>query len=256
MEKVERLGMVLFLLLVIQGCAGSEIKLSPSEWYFLGVEDMKRGNYRGAADAFKMVLEGLPDHRFKVNAILYLADAHFKRKEYEEAKFRYRRFLELYPAHEKADYAYYYLALSSFEQMASYDRDQTPTREALQGFRQLAQRYSQSLYLDDALKKIGQCREQLVRHELSVAEFYFKRREYQSAINRFKEILDQYGDTQFADKALFYLGESYMREESFEKAAEILRNLLATYPQSRYISEAKTILKRLGQTETALSNNR
>jgi len=256
LRKIERLSILLFILVIIQGCAGREIKLSLSEWYLLGVEDIKRGNYRDAATAFKMVLEGLPDHRLRINAMLYLADAHFKRKEYEEAKFRYRRFLELYPVHEKADYAHYFLARSSFEQMVSHDRDQTATREALQEFRQLAQRYPQSLYLNDALKKISQCREQLASHELYVAEFYFRRREYHSAIKRFKEILEQYSDTQFVDRALFYLGESYMREESFEKAAEVLRKLLDTYPQSRYTSEARTILKRLGQTETASSNSR
>ena len=82
----------------------------------------------------QLLLEDYPDSKERTAATMLLADLHYSGEEYEEAKFHYQKFIELYPAHQFVDRAHFYKAKSSFKLTDLASRDLTPVHSALEGF--------------------------------------------------------------------------------------------------------------------------
>jgi outer membrane protein assembly factor BamD len=228
------------------GCASSSsFRRSADEWYELGQRELARGKYTRAEEAFSKFLEQYPQDKRRPEALMGLADAMYGDKRYEEAKFQYRRFLELFPVHPEAAKAQFNSALCSFQRMKDIDRDQSTTHEAVQEFQRLIQSYPRSSYVDDAKEKLAESRERLAAYELYVGRYYYKQGAYPAAIGRFAGLLKTYPEVAIADEALFLLGSAYARNDNPQDASSVFDELVQRYPQSRYANQAKSRLASL-----------
>jgi outer membrane protein assembly factor BamD len=228
------------------GCASSgPARRSADEWFELGQREMARRKYTKAEEAFNKFLEQHPQDRRRPEALMGLADAMYGDKRYEEAKFQYRRFLELYPASPEAAKAQFNSAMCSFQRMKSIDRDQTTTQETVQEFQRLIQSYPRSSYVEEAKEKLAASRERLAAYELYVGRFYYRQGAYPAAIGRFEGLLKGYPEVSFADEVLFLLGTAYERSDHPQDATSSFDELLKRYPQSRYANQAKARLASL-----------
>lgn len=234
------LGCLLALELFLGGCASRDTaRRSADEWFALGREQLAQRKYGKAEGAFSKLLEQHPQDRRRAEALLGMADALYADKRYEEAKFQYRRFLEIYPTNPQADNAQFHIAMSAFLRMKSTDRDQTIIQEALQEFQRLLQTYPHSTHTDEAKQKLAMCRERLAAAELSVGRFYYKKGAYPAAIGRFDRLRRIYPEVSFADEVLFLLGDAYARNGNPPEAATVFEELVKRYPKSSYASGAK-----------------
>jgi len=241
-----RFGCFLAIVVLVGGCASSGApRRSSDEWYELGQREMARRKYAKAEQAFSKFLEQHPQDKRRPEALLGLADALYGDKRYEEAKFQYRRFLELYPTSPEAAKAQFNSAMCSFLRVRTIDRDQSTTQEAVQEFQRLIQSYPRSAYVEEATEKLAASRERLGAYELYVGRFYYGQRAYPSAIGRFEGLLKTYPEVSFADEALFLLGNAYMRSDNTQGATSVFDELVQRYPQSRYASQAKARLASL-----------
>ena len=117
---------------VFFGCAALNPPPDPPDVMLKdAISFIKAENYSDAAEKLTDLLEEYPDSRERVAAQLLLADTHFSIDEYEEAKFHYHRFLELYPAHKRAAHAMYFLGMCDYAQMDISTRDQTYSQDAM-----------------------------------------------------------------------------------------------------------------------------
>ena len=240
------LGCLLAVGIFLGGCAGRDtVRRSADEWYNLGQGQLARGKYSKAEEAFSKLLEQYPQDRRRPEALLGLADTLYADKRYEEAKFQYRRFLELYPVHPEADKAQFNIAMSAFRRMKAIDRDQATTQEALQEFQRLVQSYPRSPFVEEAQERLAICRERLAAYELYVGRFYYKQRAYPAAIERFAGLLRVYPEVSFADEVFFLMGDAYARGGNPQEAAEVFDELVKRYPQSRYANQARARLAAL-----------
>jgi outer membrane protein assembly factor BamD len=205
---------------------------------------MARGKYTRAEEAFSKFLEQHPQDRRRPEVLLGLADAMYADKRYEEAKFQYRRFLELYPANPEAAKAQFNSAMCSFQRLKTVDRDQTTTQEAVQEFQRLIQSYPRSPFVEEAKEKLAVCRERLAAYELYVGRYYY-RQAYPAAIGRFTGLLKVYPEVSFADEVLFLLGNAYTRSDNPQEAATAFDELVTRFPQSRYANQARARLTSL-----------
>jgi outer membrane protein assembly factor BamD len=203
---------------------------------------MARGKYTKAEEAFGKFLEQHPQDRRRPEALMGLADAMYADKRYEEAKFQYRRFLELYPANPEAAKAQFNSAMCSFQRVKTIDRDQTTTQEAVQEFQRLIQGYPRSPFVDEAKEKLVVCRERLAAYELYVGRYYYGQDAYTAAIGRFEGLLKVYPEVSFADEVLFLLGRAYERNANPQDAATVFDTLVKRFPQSRYANQARARL--------------
>jgi len=240
------LGCLLVVGLLVGGCAGRQtVRRSADAWFDLGQTELARKKYAKAEAAFGKLLEQYPQDRRRPETVLGLAEALYRDRRYEEAKFQYRRFLELYPAHAEAARAQFYIAMSAFQRLKTVDRDQTVAQEALQEFQRLLQAYPRSTFVEEAKQKIAACREHLAAYERYVGRFYYKKGAYPAAISRFGRLLQNYPEVSFADEVLFVLGDAYARNANAQEAASAFDELVKRYPQSPYAGQARARLAAL-----------
>lgn len=186
---------IIFLVILI-ACTGcfhkkKAEKLAPE----LASEAMKsfdKKRYRDAIDSFNKLRDWYPFDKMAILAEFKIAEAHFNLKEYDEAILAYREFEKLHPRNEAIPYVVYRTALCYFNRLDSEDRDQTNAEKALRTFRRITKQYPDSEYVKDAEVKIVECLKSLASHEIYVGRFYFKKKHYKGALNRFLTVLDHY----------------------------------------------------------------
>lgn len=243
-------GFHIFLLIAIfllAGCTSTNKKInrSPRELIAEGKLQIKIKSYNKAKELFKQLLEDYPDSKERVQALLFLANTNYLDDQYEEAKFHYQKFIELYPANKFVDRAYFYKAMSDFKMREIATRDQTNTIAALEGFEDTIKRFPNSPLHAKAVKKKNECLSILATSEFEVGKFYYRTGAYQSAISRLKSLRETYPNQGFADEAIFLIAESYLEEENYSEAKENFIELLKKYPKSEFSLEARIRLKAL-----------
>ncbi len=233
---------------IISACASIQDKeevLSAQELLQKGIKDTKRGYLVEATSAFQQVLEDYPNSEERVKALLLLARTYYSNEEYEEAKFHFQKFTELYPAHRQTDRAYFYKVMSDYKMIDLAQRDQTHTQEALEGFEQLITQFPKSQYLNDARIKKKECETILAKNVFEIGKFYFRTGSYQPAITRLKNLMEEYPNQKFQGEAVFLIAESYYHEQNFSEALNSYKQFLKKYPRSPFTLQARKRLKAL-----------
>lgn len=187
-----------------------------------------------AIELFQEVLDKFPNTKYALLSEIGIADVNFGREEYDEAQTRYRNFYTLRPANELAAYAFFRSGMC-FEKLASsYDRDLTPIKNAMYEYKSLLGKYPASEYASEAKERLKEISEILAKSEFYVGKFYYRRKNYQSALNRFKNILSDYPDYSGREKVLYYLYLTYINLGEKQEAIKYSEILLNNYPDSKY----------------------
>src|SRR3954469_1074649 len=70
------------------------------ELYDQGLKQMRRGYYTKALESFNRVRNYHRDDPVSLKAQLAIADLHYKKGDFEQARFAYEEFASLHPRHE------------------------------------------------------------------------------------------------------------------------------------------------------------
>lgn len=247
MRSILFLSFLILIMSIGVGCSISkkDIKETAQDYYIFGTKVYEKGNYEEAQEAFQKLLNEYPDSDLRKKALLNLAESEYKNAEYDLARFHYLKYVELYPSDPEAEVALFKAGMSNFIRLRPDDRDQTYTQDAIADFEKLLLSYPRSRFAQEALSKILFCKNKLAAHELTVGLYYFRKGVYVSAIQRFDSILTYYPHISFRDKALFYKGEAFYKEESFDKAVKVFKEFIAQYPRSALRKEAEEYLAKL-----------
>ena len=221
--------------------------LTAVQVFDIAVAQSRKRSYATARDTLQKVLsrtDATPDLIAKVH--LELANAYFYDGgilNLAEAQSRYTNFLTFYPNHDRADYAQYQLGLCYLKQVASPDRDQEQTRKALNELVKVRNIYPNSEYVGAADEKANEAREILAEHDFRIGYFYFRRRSYTGAVERFRSVLESYPGYSRKDRLYLMLGQSLLAMNKRDEGRIYLEKLVAEFPKSRYTQEARDILK-------------
>jgi outer membrane protein assembly factor BamD len=203
----------LALALGLAGCAGDEEiayqEQTVFEIYSRALTYLDDGRYRDAAAYFDEVERQHPYSVWATKAKLMSAYSHYQNNKYEDAISGLDRFIAVHPGNRDIAYAYYLKALCYYEQITDVQRDQDMTRKALEALQDIITRFPGTTYARDATLKIDLTRDHLAGKEMTVGRFYLKRKQYLAALNRFKNVVDQYGNTTHVPEALYRLTEVY-----------------------------------------------
>lgn len=221
----------------------------PAQLYKEGVEKFEGKNsiftdYEGAENAFEEIKRRYSFTSYAPLAELKLADINFEREEYQDAIANYDEFIKMHPGHKEIPYAIYKKGLSYFKQIGGQDRDLTPTEAALTVFEMLLSRYPEISYAKEASKKIDICKKTLAENEFYVGEFYFKKKSYKAAADRFKSALEKFPGYGPKEAGMLYMAKSYLGTGEKEKANNILKRLILAFPGSKEAGEAQNLLSK------------
>lgn len=213
-------------------------ELTVYEIYSQATEYLEEGSYRDASLYFDEVERQHPYSVWATKSKLMAAYSHYMNNKYDDAIASLDRFIQVHPGNRDVAYAYYLKSLCYYEQISDVERDQDMTQQALIALEDIITRFPETVYARDARLKIDLTRDHLAGKEMTVGRFYLKRQHYLAAINRFKAVVGDYGDTTHAPEALFRLTEAYtalgLRGEANNAAAVLGYN----YPGSEWYEDA------------------
>ena len=187
-----------------------------------------------------------PYGRFAQQAQLDVSYCYWKNGERASAIAAADRFIKLYPNHANVDYAYYLKGLVNFNENTGLlafldspdmtERDSKGTREAFDAFKELAARFPDSKYTEDALSRMRYLVNSLAQYEVHVARYYLKRGAYVAAANRAQYALQNYNQAPAIEEAVFILVKAYdsLGMTDLRDAAD--RVMRKNFPESRYLT--------------------
>jgi outer membrane protein assembly factor BamD len=207
---------------------------------------MDSRQYQLAAAQFDEVERQHPYSEWARRSMLMASFANYQANNYEEAISDAQRFISLHPGNRSAPYAYYLIALCHFEQIMDVGRDQGTTQAAMAALQQVVRRYPESRYATDARLKIDMTRDHLAGKEMDVGRWYLRRNYHLAAINRFQNVLNDYGTTTHVPEALHRLVESYVALGIDNEATQVAAVLGHNFPGSEWYQDSYDLLTRQG----------
>lgn len=213
------------------------------DYYLEGKTKFEARKYREAITALEEARKIYESAELNMKAALLLADSHFAAKDYPEATSAYELFLKQHPGHPETARVLSRLGQSYYNQILAIDRDQTATRNCIVTFESLQRLYPDDSRAKEAPEIIRYCRNHLARHELYVGRFYLRTGEYRAAINRLREIHDNYPEFSGLDQVSYYLGLAYLENGHPALAVQTLEGLLRDYPDSDLYAKAEKVLR-------------
>jgi outer membrane protein assembly factor BamD len=202
-----------------------DIELQMIEAYKEGVKELKRGDVLFAAKKFNEAEVLFPQSDYAPKAALMAAYAYYSQNYYGDAIAELERFTRIYSNNNNIDYAEYLLGLSYYEQIIDEKKDLESIIKAKEIFLDVINKYPNSDFALDAQFKLDLINETLAAKETYIGRYYFDKKKWISAINRFRAVIDNYDTTIYAEEALHRLVEIHYiigLEEEAKKYAYIL----------------------------------
>ena len=204
-------------------------------------KSLNRGQFLTAIEEYESLEANFPFGDHAAQARLDVGYAYYQQGEHDNAIATLDRFLKLYPQSEKTDYAYYLKGLSNFSRGKSLlesvvprklpQLDQAWLREAASDFSTLEQKYPESTFVEDAKTRRGLLLNNMAKHELETANYYFGRSAMVATINRVNYMLEQFPESSSSAEGLALLVKAHRALGNTQSAEEAIALLRANHPE-------------------------
>ena len=226
---------LLSILIIFNSCAKDKVKtsvikeksleLQVFEAYNEGMEAFEAGDVLYAAKKFNEAEILFPQSDWAPRYALMAAYSYYVQDYYADSIAELERFIKVYPFYKDISYVHYLLGICYFEQIVDEKKDLRSIRQAKEKFEFVLKEYPNTEYAIDAVFKIDLINDILASKEMYIGRYYFDRKKWVPAINRFRTIIDEYDTTIYVQEALHRLVEVYyiigLNKEA-EKYAQIL----------------------------------
>tara|TARA_Y100001958_G_scaffold145903_1_gene125123 strand:+ start:438 stop:1274 length:837 start_codon:yes stop_codon:yes gene_type:complete len=227
--------LILFYLLFFVSCS-KEIKkvsvikeksleLQVLEAYEEGMKSLEVRDVLYAAKKFNEAELLYPQSQWAPKSALMASYSYYILDYYGDAIAELERFIIKYPIDKNIDYAYYLLAICFYEQIVDETKDLQSIINAKKNFEIVQKRFPNTEYSLDAQFKLDLIDDILASKEMYVGRYYFEKKKWIPAINRFRTVIDDYDTTIYAQEALHRLVEVHYilgLEEEAKKYAQVL----------------------------------
>ena len=201
------------------------LDLQMIEAYNEGLSSLEGGDVLFAAQKFNEAEILYPQSIWAPRSALMAAYSYYLQDYYKDAIAELERFVKVYSKHENLDYAYFLLATSYYEQIIDEKKDLQYLIKAKENFLIILNKYPNTDYAIDASFKLDLINDTLASKEMYIGRYYFEKKKWISAINRFKTVIDKYNTTIYTEEALHRLVEIHytigLKNEA-EKYAKLL----------------------------------
>ena len=220
----------LLLLIVLAGCAEKQEVFDSTVLFQQAEESMVKGSFEKARKDYQQIQEKAPERSYDPALMLRIADTYFGEEKYDEARVEYQAFLNYHPVNKDAAYAQFQVAMCSYNQLTTIDRDPEPVHTAVKEFEALKSRFPKSAYEEQATRNLALCKDRLAEYELYVGRFYHKKGSYLAAAKRLEKLLQDYPGSTSEKDALYFAGLSYKELGKRDDALREFELLAKKYP--------------------------
>ena len=244
--------LIFFVILILFGSCSKEpikkstikeksLELQVQEAYKEGMEALNSGDVLFAAKKFNEAEILFPQASSAPQSALMAAYSYYIQDYYGDAIAELERFLKVYISHKDLDYVYYLLAICYYEQIVDEKKDLQSIIKAKENFNIILKNYPNTEYAIDAEFKIDLIDDILAAKEMYLGRYYFERKKWIPAINRFREIIDKYDTTIYAEEALHRLVEVHYTIGLIEEAEKYAQLLGYNYQSSKWYENSYSL---------------
>lgn len=229
----------------LTACAGEKSMegLSPETLYSNGYKAFQDTDYEEAAEYFDEIEKQHPYSVWAERAQIMAAYSYYRKNEYDDAVMTLDRFIQLHPGNRNTAYAYYLKGLCYFEQMSDAAREQSMTQKAQETFNEMIARYPDSVYAADARAKMDEMTNHLAAQDMTIGRYYLKHEDLIPAVNRFKNVIEAYPESNQIPEAYYRLTTGYIMLgliPAAEKTAEVMKQ---KYPENTWTVKTAQLME-------------
>ena len=214
------------------------------EAYEEGMNSLDGGDVIFAAKKFNEAELLYPQSIWAPKSALMAAYSYYIQDYYGDSIAELERFIKIYSKNKNIDYAYYLLAICYYEQIVDEKKDTNAIIKAKEKFRFIINKFPNTEFALDAEFKLDLIKEVLASKEMYIARHYMKKQKWIPAINRFKNVVDDYDTTIYVEEALFRLVEIYYRIGLADESKKYAKLLGYNYQSSKWYKESYRIFNK------------
>ena len=214
------------------------------EAYKEGLKELKNGDILFAVKKFNEAEILFPQSDWAPKAALMAAYSYYSQDYYGDAIAEIERFIKVYPSHQSIDYAYFLLGTSYYEQIVDEKKDLQSIINAKKNFEYILKAFPNTDYALDAQFKMNMVYDILASKEMYIGRYYFEKKKWIPAINRFRTVVDDYDKTIYIEEALHRLVEIYYTLGLKNEAKKYAKLLGYNYQSSQWYERSYSLLNK------------
>mgnify|MGYP001373638679 CR=1 FL=1 len=234
--RLLQIFIIIFLSGLIKGCsdtANNQMRVPSTELYHQAMVSLEDEYYNEALKNFEIIVEEHAGTRLATLAHLKMGDIYFIQGKWEESETSYRQYLMLNQRSNLIPYVLNRLIALNYERnhygvffkSRDYDRNMEPNRTLIREYQRFYLLFPKSPYLEEVKEYHSRAMFDLAEHELNVANYYFYKQAYHSAIARYLYLLKNYPGFPHTANVAERLIEAYRLNRQPELAKEMQRVL-------------------------------
>ena len=212
----------------------TDINLQMISLYEEGYQELLNGDTLYAANKFREAELIFPQSEWAPMASLMSAYAYYSDDYYFDAIDQIKDYMRKYPNHINNDYAHFILAMCYYENIVDEKRDLEPLLNSKKEFELIIREYPDTDFALDAKFKIELIKDRLAGKEMFIGRHYLKSKKWIPALNRFKNVLENYETTVYVEEALFRLVETNYKIGLVEESKKYANLLGYNYGSSEW----------------------
>jgi outer membrane protein assembly factor BamD len=247
--------LLLFLILTIfSACTSQENEISLIKentkdlemvaTYTEAYEALNRGDTYFAAKKFLESELLYPQSEWAPKSALMASYSFYLQNFYSEALFNLDRYLNTYPTDKNVSYAYYLIAICYFETIEDEKKDIEPILKAKKNFEILVEKFPDTDFALDSKFKLDLIEDLLASKEMYLGRHYQKKNKWVASINRFKNVIENYDETIFAEEAIHRLVEIYYKIGLIEESERYANLLGYNYNSSEWYKKSYKVFNK------------
>jgi len=220
------------------------IELQMIDAYKEGKEALDKGDALFAAKKFNEAEILFPQSKWAPRAVLMAAYSYYSQEYYGDAVYEMERFIKTYPKHPEIPYAHYFIGICFYENIADEKKDLKPLVRAKKKFEFILSEYPNTDFALDAKFKLDLIADVLASKEIYIAKYYIQKEKWIAAINRLKNVVENYSSTIYVEEALHRLVEIHYKLGLDSEAKKYAAILGYNYQSSQWYKESYRIFNK------------
>ena len=249
--KFLKLLIILFFILFNTSCSGkkekeniileNDIESQMLESYNEALKALNEGDVLYAAKKFNEVEILFPQSDLASKSNLMAAYAYYSQDYYYDTIEELKIFIRKYPNHKNIDYAHYLTGIAYYDQIVDEKKDLNSVLKAKEKFEFVVKEYPNTDYAIDSKFKIDLVNDILASKEIYLGRYYFQKKKWIASINRFKNVINKYDTTIYAEEALHRLVEIHYNIGLVDEAKKYASLLGYNYQSSKWYEMSYSI---------------
>jgi len=202
-----------------------DLESQMTEAYNKGLKALEEGDVLFAAKNFNIVENIYPQSIWAPRSILMAAYSYYTQDYYGDSISELKRFIKNYPENDSTSYAYFLLATCYYELIVDEKKDLSSISQSKKYFNLILKKYPNTDFALDAKFKLLLINNILASKEVYLGKYYLSKKKWIPAMNRFKNVITDYEETEYVEEAIHRLVEiNYILglEEEAKKYAVLL----------------------------------